>query len=43
MYNGLGEEEYVLDFGGKARRKGALGRPSRRWENKIKMDLRKIR
>jgi hypothetical protein len=29
-------------FYGKVRRKGPLGRPSRRWENNIKMDYRRI-
>jgi hypothetical protein len=34
------EEECIQGFGGKARRKRALGRPRRRWEGSIKMDLR---
>jgi hypothetical protein len=35
-------EKRVKGFGGKARRKILLGRPSRRWENGIKIDLREI-
>jgi hypothetical protein len=35
-------EECVQGFGGKARRKRNLGRPSRRWEDGIRMDLREI-
>jgi hypothetical protein len=33
-------EESVQGFGGKARRKKPLGRPRRRWEDGIRMDLR---
>jgi hypothetical protein len=29
-------------FGGKSRRKRPLGRPRRRWEDNIKMDLREV-
>jgi hypothetical protein len=36
------EEKRVQGFGGKARRKKTLGRPRRRWEDGIKMDLREI-
>jgi hypothetical protein len=32
----------VQGFGVKAQRKVPLGRPRRRWENGIRMDLRKI-
>jgi hypothetical protein len=32
----------VQCYGGKARRKGTLGRPRRRWEDGIRMDLREI-
>jgi hypothetical protein len=36
-----GEEQCMLDFGGKARRKE--GRPTSKWEeDNIKMDLRKM-
>jgi hypothetical protein len=35
-------EKNVQVFGGKARRKEPLGRPRRRWEDGIKMDLREI-
>jgi hypothetical protein len=33
-------EKRVQGFGGKARREKPLGRPRRRWEGGIKMDLR---
>jgi hypothetical protein len=36
------EEESVQGFGGKARKKEPLGRPRRRWEDGIRMDLRVI-
>jgi hypothetical protein len=36
-------EECIKDIGGKARRKGPLGRPRRRWVDNIKIDLREIR
>jgi hypothetical protein len=36
----VGEDEGLYDFGRKARRKEPLGRPRRRWEDNIKMDLR---
>jgi hypothetical protein len=39
--NGRGEKR-VQGFGGKARRKIPLGRPRRRWEDGIRMDLREI-
>jgi hypothetical protein len=39
--HGRGEKR-VQGFGGKARRKKPLGRPRRRWEDGIKMDLREI-
>jgi hypothetical protein len=38
-----GEEEYIEDIGGKARRKEPLGRPRRRWVDNIKMDLKRDR
>ena len=36
-----GEERDVQGFGGETWRKRPLGRPRRRWETNIKMDLRK--
>jgi hypothetical protein len=39
--HGRGEKS-VEGFGGKARRKRPLGRPRRRWEDGIRMDLREI-
>jgi hypothetical protein len=39
--HGRGEKS-VQGFGGKARRKRPLGRPMRKWEDGIKMDLREI-
>jgi hypothetical protein len=39
--HGRGEKR-VQGFGGKARRKKSLGRPRRRWEDGIKMELREI-
>jgi hypothetical protein len=39
--HGRGEKR-VQGFGGKALRKKPLGRPRRRWEDGIKMDLREI-
>jgi hypothetical protein len=35
-------EKSVQGLGGKARRKEPLGRPRRRWENGIRMELKKI-
>jgi hypothetical protein len=35
-------EKRVQGFGGKTRRKERLGRPRRRWEDGIKMDLGEI-
>jgi hypothetical protein len=35
-------EKSVQDFGEKARRKEPLGRPRRRWEDGIRMDLGEI-
>jgi hypothetical protein len=35
-------EESIKGFAGKTRRKATTKRPSRRWEDNIKMDLRKI-
>jgi hypothetical protein len=35
-------EKSVKGFGGKARRKGPLGRARRRWEDGIRMDLREM-
>jgi hypothetical protein len=40
--HGRGEKKSVQGFGGKARRKETLGRPRRRWEDGIRMDLREI-
>jgi hypothetical protein len=38
-----GEERRVQDFfGGKPELKRLLGRPKRRWEDNIKMDLKKV-
>jgi hypothetical protein len=37
------EGEYTQDFGEKARRKEPLEKPRHRWEDNIKMDLRRIR
>jgi len=37
-----GKEKRVRDFGGKPEGKRPLGRPRRRWENNIKMDLREV-
>jgi hypothetical protein len=34
-----GQERHIKDIGGKTCGKGPIGRPRRRWENKIKMDL----
>jgi hypothetical protein len=39
--HGRGEKS-VQGFGGKAQRKRPLGRPRRRWEDGIRMDLREI-
>jgi hypothetical protein len=39
--HGRGEKR-VQGFDGKVRRKKALGRPMRRWEDGIKVDLREI-
>jgi hypothetical protein len=38
----MGKGEIHVIFCGKARRKRPLGRPRRRWENNIKIDLREI-
>jgi hypothetical protein len=39
----VGEKRKVYKvFGGNARRKKTLGRPRRRWEDRIRMDLREI-
>jgi hypothetical protein len=35
-------EKSIQGFGGKARRKQKTGRPRRRWEDGIRMDLREI-
>jgi hypothetical protein len=37
-----GEAECIYGFGGKARRKRPLGRPRRRLEDNIKIDIREI-
>ena len=34
--------EVHIEFGGDAEGKGPLGRPRRRWENNIKIDLQEI-
>ena len=36
------EERRIKSFGGKPERKRALGRPRRRWEDNIKMDLQEV-
>jgi hypothetical protein len=41
MYGG--DKTYVQGFGGKTEEKRPLGRPRRRWENNIKMDLKEVR
>jgi hypothetical protein len=38
-----GEEEWIEDIGGKARRKIPLGRPRCRWMHNIKMNLTDVR
>ena len=38
-----GEEWYIQGLVGKPEEKGPLGRPSRRWEGNIKIDLKQIR
>ena len=37
-----GEERRILDFVGKPEGKRPLGRPRRRWEDNIKMDLQEV-
>jgi hypothetical protein len=37
-----GEEEFIEDNGGKARRKETTGKTRRSWVDNIKMDLREI-
>jgi hypothetical protein len=37
-----GGESYLQVFGWEVRRKRPLGKPRRRWEDNIKMDLREI-
>jgi hypothetical protein len=39
MQHEWGQDECILDIGGKARRKGSLGRPRRRWMGNIIVDL----
>jgi hypothetical protein len=40
---GLGRGEiHVEGFGGETERKNPLGRPGRRWEDIIKIDIRKL-
>jgi hypothetical protein len=39
--HGRGENS-VQDFGGKALKKSPLGRPRRRWEDVIRMDIREF-
>jgi hypothetical protein len=38
----MGGEENVQDFGGETTRKRPVTRPRRRWEKRIRMDLREI-
>ena len=40
MYGG--EERCTQDFGGETRGKELLGRPRRRWEDNIKLDLQEV-
>jgi hypothetical protein len=43
MLHVRGEDKCIYYFGGNARRKKeTLGRPRRRWEDNIKIDLREI-
>jgi hypothetical protein len=42
MWHAWERGETCTGFGGKARKKRPLGRPRRRWEDGIKMDLTKI-
>ena len=35
-------EKCIQGFGGETRRKEPLGRPRRRWEDNIKMDLQEV-
>ena len=37
-----GEERCIQDFGGKTEGKRPLGRPRRRWEDNIRMDLQEV-
>jgi len=37
-----GEERRIQSFGGKPKGKKPLGRPRRRWEDDIKMDLQEV-
>jgi hypothetical protein len=39
----LGEERFIQGFGGEASGKEPLGRPRRRWDVNIKMDLKEVR
>jgi hypothetical protein len=36
------EEKYTQGFGGKREGKRPLGRPMRRWEDNIKMDIQEV-
>jgi len=38
-----GEERHIQGLGGETRGKDPLGRPRRRWEDNIKMDLQEVR
>ena len=38
-----GEERRIQGFGGKPEGKRPLGRPRRRWEDNIKMDIQVVR
>jgi len=37
-----GEESHIQGFGGETEGKKQLGRPRRRWEDNIKMDLQEV-
>jgi hypothetical protein len=37
-----GEERCIQGFGGNPKGKGPFGKPRRRWEDNIKMDLQKV-
>ena len=37
-----GDKRCLQGFGGKPERRGPLGRPKRRWDDNIKMDLQEV-